>query len=243
MKRYARPWLDYVGRVIRPSRAKADIEQLEAGLSDRDILDTFESLGDSCEFGVVQKKAGIETMSVFKWSATPLLRLAGLIESDLVGLDDPEHIHMRVESRSIGADEYMIDHARLNSPMHTFLTVDEMSMDEAFKRQVRRLTLLRRKFNEDVRAARRVYVYRSVAPRPMEEIRLVHEALRKKGPNHLLYVRHPGEGLEVGDIVIDRPGLAVAAIDALAPYEASTTIRTEMWPTTLRRARAVFGVA
>jgi hypothetical protein len=243
MKRNSGPWLEYAARLIRPNRAQSDVSRLEAVPSTLEILDGFESLGDSCEFGTLQKHAGIETMSMFKWSATPLLRLAGVIADDLAGVDDPKNVHMRIEQRSIGSDEYMIDHARLDSPMHSFLNVDEMSMDEAFQRQMRRLTLLRRKFLEDVRTGRRIYVYRSFDPRPMDEVRRVHEALRSKGPNRLLFVRHPGDGLEAGDVVIDRPGLAVAAIDQLAPYHAATVILTQMWPSLLERARVVLGAA
>lgn len=200
------------------------------------LLDCFESIGDSCEFATLQQIAGVTTPGIFKWSAVPLPRLAELIDTRLEGVDDPVNFRLRIEARGNGRDEYMLDHAALQSPTHTFAIADETAEEHLFAREVRRHTILRRKFLEDAAVGRRIFVYRSLAPRPLEEVARVHRALCRLGPNRLLFVRPPGDGLAAGDIALLDDGFAWAALDRLAVYEASTAIRSEMWPDLLRSA-------
>lgn len=205
------------------------------------LLDCFESIGDSCEFASLQQIAGVTTPGIFKWSAVPLPRLAELIDASLEGVDDPVHFRLRIEARGNGRDEYMLDHAALQSPTHTFAIADETVEARLFDREVRRHTILRRKFLEDAAVGRRIFVYRSLAPRPLAEVARVHRALRRLGLNRLLFVRPPGDGLAAGEVSRLDDGFACAALDRLAVYEASTAIRSDMWPDLLRSAHDSLG--
>lgn len=204
------------------------------------LLDRFESIGDSCEFATLQQIAGVTTPALFKWSAVPLPRLAELIDTRLEGIDDPAHFRLRIEARGNGRHEYMLDHAALQSPAHTFAIADETDEEQLFAREVRRHTILRRKFLQDAAVGRRIFIYRSLAPRPLEEVARVHRALRRLGPNRLLFVRPPGDGLAAGDVAQLDDGFAWAALDRLAVYEAATAIRSEMWPELLSTAHDSF---
>ncbi len=212
------------------------VSRSSSAISDAEILASFESLGDSCEFATLQKIGGVDHLALFQWSAVPLGRLADLLDDELRGVDDPKHFRVRLEARAHGPSEYMLDHDLLQSPMHTFLNDGELTEDRVLQRETRRLAVLRRKFLEDARAARRVYVYRSLAPRPMSEIFGLHQSLRRLGANRLLFVRPPGDGLEASMVRLEGDGFAVGALDDLAVYEASTAIRSTMWPLLLRRA-------
>ena len=224
--------LDVLAAVLRAVSVPAAPPPMDAAT----LLDRFESIGDSCEFATLQQIAGVTTPGIFKWSAVPLPRLAELIDSRLNGVDDPAHFRLRIESRGNGPDEYMLDHAALQSPTHTFAVANGTVEEHLFAREVRRHIVLRRKFLEDAAAGRRIFVYRSLAPRPLEEVARVHQALRRLGPNRLLFVRPPGDDLAVGDVALLDDGFAWAALDRLAVYEASTEIRSTMWPDLLRRA-------
>ena len=207
--------------------------------SDGEILDAYESIGDSCEFGALQQLSGINTPGLFKWAAVPLQRLAELFQNDLVGIDDPDHFALRAEARANGPAEYMLDHGLLQSPTHTFATIDEIDEARLLEREVRRHTILRRKFLEDARVSRRIFVYRSLAPRDLADVERVHASLLRLGPNRLLFIRPPGDGLTAGDVDLRSEGFAIAALDHLAVYEASTAIRSAMWPDVLRKAHAL----
>ncbi len=241
MKFHPRHLLAKCGHVLSTvptMRAVASRMTLDA-VPDVEILASFESLGDSCEFATLQKIGGVDHLALFQWSAVPLGRLAELLDDDLRGVDDPQHVRVRLEARPNGPGEYMLDHSLLQSPMHTFQNEGDATENRVFEREIRRLTILRRKFIEDARAARRIYVYRSLAPRPMSEVVRLHQSLRRLGANRLLFVRPPGDGLQAGTVRRQGKGFAVGALDDLAVYEAATAIRSKMWPLLLRRAYAV----
>ncbi|MBV9840478.1 MAG: hypothetical protein JOY99_02900 [Sphingomonadaceae bacterium] len=208
------------------------------GGSFAELLDHFESIGDSCEFGALQKLNGVDQMALFKWTEVPLACLAELIDADLAGVDAAENFDVRLEERRDAPFEYMIDHRLLQSPMHTFVKEGRFTAEEVKERERRRLAILRRKFLEDAAAARRIYVYRSLAPRDVGDVANVLRALRRLGPNRLLFVRPPDAEIAAAEVRIEAPGFAIGALDDLAIYEASTAIRSTMWPHLLRRALA-----
>lgn len=204
--------------------------------SDHAICDRFESLGDGCEFAAVQKYAGVDRLAFFKWAGVDLAGLPALLDSDLAGADDPAHFLLRLEERTSGPPEYMIDHYGLGCVMHASFSIGDLDLAEATARETRRLTLMKRKFLADARAGRRIYLYASLKPRPAEQIDALFEALNRHGPNRLLFVREADDGLAAGDVRLLRPGLAEGAIDRLARYEAGATILTAMWPGLLHAA-------
>jgi len=210
-----------------------------AALSDGDVFDQFESLGDGCEFAAVQQLAGVDRLGLFKWAGVDLAALPGLIDDDLAGVDDPARIVLRLENRPSGRPEYMIDHYRMGCTMHAAPSVADLDIAEATAREARRLTIMKRKFQADVRAGRRIYLYASLAPRPIGQIEALFDALCRRGPNRLLFVRQADATLAAGEVRLRRPGLAEGAIDALASYDAGTTIRTAMWPQLMRAAHAL----
>jgi hypothetical protein len=207
--------------------------------SDAEIFDWFESLGDGCEFAAVQQLAGVDRLGLFKWAGVDLPRLSRLLADGLAGLEDPAHFRLRLEDRPSGPPEYMIDHHLLACCMHAAPSVNGLSVEVATEREARRLALMKRKFQADAAAGRRIYLYASLAPRPIEQVETLFEALARLGPNRLLFVREAGDGLAAGEVRLIRPGLAEAAIDALATYDAGTTIRTKMWPAVMRAAHAL----
>ena len=207
-------------------------------LSEVELLDAFESMGDNCEFGWFQKVGGIDRLALFKWSSAPLSILADLITRGLPGVDDKQYLRLRPEPRDNGNAEYLLEHSLLHTPMHTFVLVGSVPEAVALDRVARRMTLLSRKFLQDAKEAKRIYVYRNPAAPCVSDVMRVHEALCTHGPNRMLYVHLPTPDLAAGEIRIHHPGFAEAAIDQLTPYEAATTILTTMWPDILRKAYA-----
>jgi hypothetical protein len=207
--------------------------------SDAEMFDRFEGLGDGCEFAAVQQLAGIDRLGLFKWAGVDLPVLTALLDSDLDGVDDPAQIALRLEPRPSGHFEYMIDHHVMRCCMHAGASLSYLDSGTAKAREVRRIALMKRKFLEDVRAGRRIYLYASLKPRPIAEVEALFDALQRFGPNRLLFVREADAALAAGEVRLLRPGLAEAAIDALALYETGTTIRTALWPALVRTAHAL----
>ena len=61
-------------------------------LSDRNLALQFESLGDNCELGLVQRRAGVEPLGLLRFAGAPLRRLITALDARFEGIDDPEAI-------------------------------------------------------------------------------------------------------------------------------------------------------
>jgi hypothetical protein len=203
---------------------------------DFEILDAYESLGDNCEFAALQKNAGVDRLALFKWASVPLARLSELLDRDLEGVDDPTRFRVRLDNGPHGSFRYEIDHYVLQSSMHTFIKDGEFPENVIKERETLRLKILRRKFLEDARKARRVYVFRSLAEREISDVERLHRSLRRHGPNRLLFVRPPGDGLDAGEVRLQSAGFAIGALDDLATYEAATIVKSTLWPHLLHQA-------
>jgi hypothetical protein len=61
-------------------------------ISDRDLVLNFESIGDNCEFGLVQRMAGAEPLGLLRFSSTPLPLLVRALRARFDGLADPANV-------------------------------------------------------------------------------------------------------------------------------------------------------
>ncbi len=204
-----------------------------------ELLGQFESLGDNCEFASLQKAFGVNTAAMFRWSDTSVAMLIEALGNDLAGGDDIANLSVEPEHDG----EYLLHHRLYRSTSHTFAMVGRDDPAQVLKREHRRLIMLRRKFLEDVRAGRRTYVFRSLRPVSPDEAGALNEALRRKGPNRLLWVRQASDPGAAGRVTRSRDGLLTADIASLAPYEDGIRFSSRHWLPVLRRAQALIDAA
>jgi hypothetical protein len=76
----------------------------EAILSDRELVIQFESLGDNCELGLVQRMAGAEPLGLLRFAGVPLRHLIRAMEARFEGMADTANI--RVEPQNGCDNEY-----------------------------------------------------------------------------------------------------------------------------------------
>jgi hypothetical protein len=72
-------------------------------MTDAELLLQFESLGDNCELGLVQRRAGVEPLGLFRFAGAPLRHLIRALETRFAGMADPAHVRVQPEN-----GEYMI---------------------------------------------------------------------------------------------------------------------------------------
>ncbi|MGC1301567.1 MAG: hypothetical protein WA840_04250 [Caulobacteraceae bacterium] len=200
-----------------------------------ELLSQFESLGDNCEFANFQKSAGVDQPGLFKWMDTSVPGLVATLANELAGVDDIANLELKAAHDG----EYLLHHRLFGSASHTFARVASDDPGKVLQREHRRLIMLRRKFLEDVHAARRTYVFRSLRPVTQCEASSLLAALRRKGPNTLLWVRPALEPIHVGRVQRMNDGLLVADIDSLATYENGMTWTSQHWLPILDKARAL----
>jgi hypothetical protein len=226
------PPLTFARRAVRRVR-KTIHDYRNAGAIE--LLNRFESLGDNCEFANFQKSAGVELPGLFKWMDTSVGGLIATLDDDLAGADDLANL--RLHEAHDG--EYLLHHRLYASDSHTFARIGVEDPAKVLQREHRRLVMLKRKFREDVAAGRRTYVFRSLRPVSEGEASALLAALRRKGPNTLLWVRQTGTPDHVARVERRGDGLLVADIDALATYENGMTWTSRHWLSILQKACAL----
>jgi hypothetical protein len=173
----------------------------------------FESLGDNCEFGLVQRAYDIEPLSLFRWSGTDAARLVLGLCRRFEGLGDPAFT--RLEWRGEPPDYHLADRRYLS--VHTWVgerQTDPAREAEMFAAGCARLRLLRRKLLADIEAGRRIFVFKASGPDARtESFHAVHAALRGIGPAPLLCVTRAATPAQVGQVDRLGDGLYLGHID------------------------------
>ena len=90
-------------------------------ISDRDLVINFESIGDNCEFGLVQRMAGAEPLGLLRFSSAPILLLCRALRTRFDGLADPAAVQVWPAK-----GEYLVRLARYEFVYHTHVRVGEM---------------------------------------------------------------------------------------------------------------------
>jgi hypothetical protein len=200
-----------------------------------EALARFESLGDNCEFGIVQRLTGIEPFDLLRFTAIPLVSLVHGLLRDFDGLGDPQNIKFDLLSER---REYILTETRYNFAYHTFVYADEMPEERARQREAQKLALSRRRMLDGLRAARRIYVIKCNSGLADEDMISLFLLLRRFGPNRLLFVTPPFWGRGAGSVELILPGLARGSL-GLAPYDDATKASVPYWVELCGRASAL----
>ena len=153
----------------------------------RALMLRFESLGDSCEFGSVQRRYAAEPLGLLRWNDVRLPELLAALAARFEGMGAPENTEMPV----IENGEYTIRDTRWSLWMHTFLFEGQTDPAALYPKMCRRVAYLRDKLIEDLTNAEKIFVYRTPG---IDTVKLaeLHTALEVYGPVKLLVVQPVG---------------------------------------------------
>ena len=87
------------------------------------VLRHFESLGDNCEFGIVQRKLSLEVFNLFRFGNTQLANLMVALTDDLVALNDAAAV--TVELSHTPRREFIVSVPAYHLRWHTFTYENE----------------------------------------------------------------------------------------------------------------------
>src|SRR5665213_2326623 len=146
------------------------------------LMMNFESMGNNCEFGLVQRHYGAEPISLLRWSGTPPLLLAEAIAAGFEGFGQPQNTELQIRYK-----EYHLVDVRFQTRTHTFVHEGDVDEEKFYQMMTRRLQYLSRKFIEDLTNAEKIFVYRS-SNFVIEEVSTLHRAMRSYGKCALLFV-------------------------------------------------------
>jgi hypothetical protein len=174
----------------------------------------FQSIGDNCEFGLVQRYFLAEPVSLLRWNRISLGALIIGLDQDFQGLGAPENTSLDVDPNG----EYSLFDNRYAMAMHTFLKVHLVSEDpdELFRKMCQRQAYLGRQFVEDLSDPDQVFVYKSIDNKAVEDAIALHAALQRHAPNYLLFAVEASEERPAGSVEEVAPRLFIGSIDHFA---------------------------
>lgn len=204
-----------------------------AGAEMADILRHFESLGDNCAFGLAQRKGGCEVLGLLRFGNTPLKGLMAALDDEFRAVAVKAEVKLQLQDGNPGEYNLFVDQYGIR--WHTNVFAGESDEETIFAQQTMRLTYLRRKFYEGLRAGRKILTVSRAEPRkhpiPLpfanepdvweekpEPLRLAEVLplflrLNQYGTNTLLYLTPCAHGRRSGTVELLAPGLMRGYVD------------------------------
>ncbi len=195
----------------------------------------FESLGNNCEFGIVQRLTGYDPPGLFR--NVGFLNVDAIvitIERNLEGMFDEGLYNFVLPN---GWPDWRLDCMRYGFGFHTSISAKvERDSDEWRKKAkdtIAAFRFLKRLFQDELRSGERTFVFRFISPLPPETIQRFLRAIRKHGPGWLLYIKEDANFPE-GSVEYIEDGLLIGAIDRLS-NENPPQINAQAWENIARR--------
>ncbi|MFC7663952.1 hypothetical protein ACFQWF_16330 [Methylorubrum suomiense] len=149
------------------------------------LLGRFESIGDNCEFGLVQRYCGVENLGLLRFSASRIDDLIHALDSDF-------------ELYGQGNDLFVYPHAsnylfcRSHRYVFEYNTGHLAGSDDpaaVLKRESRKVAYLKRRFLEDLRLGEKILLRKAGADEGSDAVAALLRAVRRHGSCELLSVR------------------------------------------------------
>lgn len=209
------------------------------GAAKDELVKEFESLGENCELGLLQRVCGAEPLGMLRFSTVYLAPLIMGIKDSFSGVDEPAHILPVLED---DPKEWMVRHRLYDLRYHTFKREHEATESEIRAREIKRLRFLKDKFLVDLTDGIKTFVYkRTTQPLQFEEVLPLFIALNAHGDNCLLWVIPAVTPYAPGTVEELMPGLFRGHIDRFpsvhTPGELSEMGWLEVCVSTLRLRR------
>jgi hypothetical protein len=205
----------------------AAIEQ-ELGVGAADLLRGFESLGENCEFGIVQRKLGLEVLGLLRFGNARLIGLMRALNDDFNAATDPSKMVVTV-SPDAKLPEYSIELPCYGIRWHTFVRPEEMDEKAVLDREAAKLAYLRRRLLDGLRNGRKICLIKRERALSVAEAMAVFTELNRRGPNTLLCVGVATDGRPAGSVDLLAPGLMRAHVAAFAPDDDVESADTADW--------------
>jgi hypothetical protein len=186
----------------------------------------FESLGENCEFGLVQRRNGVEPIGLFRFASAPLPLLMNALAARFAGMGDAANLMVEVTANG---REYMVFEKRYQFRYHAWVAVGEKTPEEVLAREAKRLPFLVRKLTADLQEGAKIFVYHGMEPMTQAQATALSRAIRAFGPGTLLWVVLADAEHPPGSVVRLADGLLRGHIDRFAPGEDAHDLSLQCW--------------
>jgi hypothetical protein len=193
-----------------------------------DELRRFESLGDNCEFGFVQRAIGENPSGLLRWAISPPSSLMTALASDF---DDFYQYPNLLPSAADMVRETRYDlffHTSMRSFDKVFVE-PEAARRQTYQAEKAKMDHLLTRFRARLADPATIFVYKTNAGVSDQQADDLRRAIRRYGPGHLLVVRTASDRGAWGTVQRRDDGLLIGHVDRFAPYSQADDVSVEVW--------------
>jgi hypothetical protein len=188
------------------------------------LITLFESLGENCDFGVVQRAVGVEPFGLFRFAACKPADMVTLLRERFEPLGESSDLWLD----EVGATrEYWVKSRRFSYETHTDRYAGKDDPDIARNAQIEKIQFLKARLIRDLSRARRLFVFKARCD--FETIRALVAQLREYGPNSLLWVNAADAVHPAGSVVHGFEGLLLRFVTHFGSYDGAPSLPVEEW--------------
>lgn len=195
-------------------------------------LSAFQSLGDNCEFGLVQRYVGCEPLGLFRFTTAPLDEVVRALDSDLEGYGGEGDL-----SIFVGPYDFLCCASRRYG-FHYSTGELAGTIDPAvlIAREYRKVAYLRRRLLEDLAAGEKIFVRKGPPEERFEAFATLARAVRRHGACPVLRVVQAESEAQAGTVRRCSEGVLEGYVRRFSPYEGGMQIELEPWIDLARNA-------
>ena len=189
-----------------------------------DLVMRFESLGDNCEFGLVQRYCFAEPLGLFRFSFPHLDKLVRLLNENFAFYGDAGDVELVINKGDQSYD--CLSHHYQSFRYHTEVFSYETEASTLLAREAKKIKYLIRRLKDDLSSAEKIFVRKG---EPFESAGPLARALRAHGPVTLLWVEEADADHPPGSVEVVEPKLLCGRVDRFAPYGNAHDINLVTW--------------
>jgi tetratricopeptide (TPR) repeat protein len=180
----------------------------------RRIFMRYESIGNSCEFGMAQRRFHADPIGLLRWAGIEPEKAIMAVRNGFASMTDPAVTTIRDLN-----GEYIVENSEYGIFSHTFTPSNSEPLDRFTRSQRARLKFLTQKLVDDFAFAEKIFVYahKNVT---LDQARALHAAIREYGGRAcLLCVRLADADHVPGQVDLLDDGLYVGYTDRFSTVD------------------------
>jgi hypothetical protein len=198
------------------------------------LLQRFESLGDNCEFGFVQRANGYEDGGLFRWSISPLEKLILCLDANFKDLYLFDNLEPSAPDMVRDIATGLMFHTQMHSIDGQFV-LGKAARREIYAREKCKIDHLLDKFRRRIREPSTICVYKRNSGVVDSDAERLQRSLNKLGPSTLLVVRSTDDHARWSTVERSSSGSLVGFVDGFAPYFAADQVSIRIWNLLLQK--------
>ena len=194
--------------------------------NDQKLFSRFISLGDNCEFGLIQREVGLELLDLFRFGGIRNIQnLIQAIDEDMraFGREGDTELHETADGEWISTSN------RYSVTFHTHRYTHDSSREDVRESEQKKLRYLARKTLEDLEEGTKILVRKSNDIITDDDARALYRAVRRHGKCPILIVTQSSGKADLNTVEDWGDGLLRGYISHFAPYTNAYAGSVEEW--------------